>query len=52
MRTHTGERPFACDVLGCGYTCSESKKLRVHMRTHTGERPFACDVLGWGYTCS
>ena len=35
MRVHTGERPFACDVLGCGYTCTQSGSLKSHMRTHT-----------------
>jgi tripartite-type tricarboxylate transporter receptor subunit TctC len=52
MRMHTGERPFACNVLGCGLTCAQSSHLKEHMRTHTGERPYACDVLGCGYTCS
>ena len=52
MRRHSGERPFACDALGCGYTCAQGGHLMRHMRTHTGERPFACDALGCGYTCS
>ncbi len=42
-RTHTGERPCACDM--CGYTCSLSQagNLKAHLRTHSGEKPFACE---------
>ena len=40
-RTHTGERPFKCDV--CPYAATVSSALKTHiMRTHTGEKPFAC----------
>ena len=44
FRSHTGERPFACDVPGCGYTAAESSKITSHMRIHTGERPYACEI--------
>ena len=52
MRTHTGERSYACDVPGCGYTAAQSGALMSHMRIHTGERPYACDVPGCGYTAA
>ena len=40
MRTHTGEKPFACAM--CPYAAAERKTLVAHMRTHSGEKPFAC----------
>ncbi|XP_042888898.1 zinc finger protein 345-like [Penaeus japonicus] len=40
LRTHTGERPFACAL--CPYQACQMSTLTSHMRTHTGEKPFAC----------
>ena len=40
-RTHSGERPYACDE--CDYRCAAKGNLTVHKRIHSGERPFACD---------
>ncbi|KAM9894142.1 hypothetical protein OXX79_008896, partial [Metschnikowia pulcherrima] len=40
MRSHTGEKPFAC--AECDKRFSESRTLTSHMRSHTGEKPFAC----------
>ena len=42
MKTHTGEKPFKCDM--CPYSAADKSTLMHHMRTHTGEKPFKCDV--------
>jgi KRAB domain-containing zinc finger protein len=44
IRTHTGEKPYKCDVHVCGKGFSENSNLQIHIRTHTGEKPDKCDV--------
>ncbi|MPC15528.1 RE1-silencing transcription factor [Portunus trituberculatus] len=40
LRTHTGEKPFACQY--CPYRSTQKGNLQLHVRTHTGEKPYAC----------
>ncbi|KAJ1640543.1 hypothetical protein T492DRAFT_583900, partial [Pavlovales sp. CCMP2436] len=48
-RTHSGERPYACDEPGCEYRAAKAGNLTAHKRTHSGERPYACDEPGCDY---
>ncbi|XP_074600206.1 uncharacterized protein LOC141854433 [Brevipalpus obovatus] len=44
VRTHTGERPYACDHPNCGKTFSRNEELTRHKRIHTGHRPYKCEA--------
>lgn len=46
MQTHTGFRPFECDI--CHNLFSEANTLEQHKRTHTKVRPYVCNVPGCG----
>ncbi|KAM9048214.1 LOW QUALITY PROTEIN: zinc finger and SCAN domain-containing protein 5B-like [Megaptera novaeangliae] len=41
QRTHTGERPFRCNI--CAEGSMQSSDL-THERIHTGEKPYCCDL--------
>ncbi|KIM27481.1 hypothetical protein M408DRAFT_165349 [Serendipita vermifera MAFF 305830] len=46
IRSHTGEKPFVCDVASCGKGFVQKSALVVHLRVHTGERPYKCEYPG------
>ena len=46
MRTHTGERPYKCDVCHAAFTAS------AHVRAHTVERLYKCDVCHAAFIAS
>lgn len=45
-RKHTGEKPYACRMPGCGWAFVNSWDRTVHERTHTGEKRYACEHCG------
>ena len=41
-RTHTGDKPYKCDIYGQMF--SQNGDLQRHIRIHTGDKPYKCDI--------
>uniref|UniRef100_A0A8C4R0R6 C2H2-type domain-containing protein n=1 Tax=Eptatretus burgeri TaxID=7764 RepID=A0A8C4R0R6_EPTBU len=50
VRSHSGERPYACDL--CTYRSAQAYNLQMHIRARHRHQPnFRCTVCGVAFSC-
>lgn len=50
MRTHTGEKPYECQL--CDLKFAQSGNLALHMRVHNNAKPYQCEICSKLFTTS